>query len=107
MAAFASKRPDSRHVKHRYTKCHKALIAALEQGRLAAGLSQRDASALLKRGKNFVQVVESGERSISVCEFVEYAQIIGIDPHAVIDLLKTQLPAPRRKKSPQTNPDAL
>jgi transcriptional regulator with XRE-family HTH domain len=67
-------------VKHRYTKCHKKLIAVLREAREAAGLSQRDVCKKLKRGKTFVSVVELGERSLSTCEFIDYANAVGVPP---------------------------
>lgn len=55
-------------------------MAALAQAREAAGLSQRDLSALLKRGVNFAHYVECGERQLTVCEFIEYAEACDADP---------------------------
>lgn len=67
-------------MKHRYTKCHKKMIAVLKEAREQAGLSQRDVCKKLKRGKTFVSVVELGERSVSICEFIDYAKAVGVPP---------------------------
>lgn len=71
-------------MKHRYTKCHRSLIDVLKEAREGAGLSQRALSAELKRSFNFVSLVESGERTLNVCEFIEYAYALGTDPAALI-----------------------
>jgi hypothetical protein len=71
-------------LKQRYTRCHRALVAALAEIREAAGLTQSEVSRRLKRPRNFSHVVEGGERSLSVCEFIEYVEAIGGDPAQVI-----------------------
>jgi ribosome-binding protein aMBF1 (putative translation factor) len=56
------------------------MMAVLTQAREAAGLSKRDLSEKLERPNNFAHYVESGERQLTVCEFMEYAQACGADP---------------------------
>jgi len=41
-----------------------------------AGLSQRAVSARLRRPINFAHLVESGERTLSVYEFIEYVSAL-------------------------------
>lgn len=60
------------------------MIEVLTSAREAAGLSKRELSAMLKRPANFVYYVESGERTLSVCEFIEYAHAVGADPAKLI-----------------------
>jgi ribosome-binding protein aMBF1 (putative translation factor) len=72
------------HVKHRNTKCHRALCAELTKAREAAGMSMRQLSTKLKRSQNFVHFVESGNRTLSVCEFIEYAHALGTDPAQLV-----------------------
>lgn len=72
-------------MKHRYTTCHRRLMEVLTAAREAAGLTQRDLSDRLKRAHNFSYYVESGQRELSVCEFMEYAEACGADP---VKLLK-------------------
>lgn len=63
-------------------------MSILLEAREQAELSQRDVSKRLKRGKNFVSVVEMGERSLSICEFIDYAKAVGVPP---IELFKRLL----------------
>jgi hypothetical protein len=44
----------------------------------------RELSARLKRSQNFCHLVESGTRSISVVEFLDWCQVVGADPAAII-----------------------
>lgn len=67
-------------MKQRTTKCHRSLMTVLSEAREAAGISQRALSAKLRRPVNFAHLVETGERTLSVCEFIEYAAAIGADP---------------------------
>lgn len=59
------------------------MMSALKQARAAAGLSGRELSITLKRSANFAHLVESGERTLSVCEFIEYARACDADPIAL------------------------
>lgn len=60
------------------------MIDVLVAARESAGISKRELSTLLKRPPNFVHYVESGERTLSVCEFIEYAHAVGEDPAKLI-----------------------
>lgn len=71
-------------MKQRGTRCHRALMTVLGQVREEAGLSQRAVSAKLRRPINFSHLVESGERTLSVCEFIEYVSALGADPVKVL-----------------------
>ena len=64
---------------------HVALMAALKQARLEAGLTQTDVAERLKRPQSFVAKYENGERRIEVVDFVQIVQAIGCDGHAVLD----------------------
>lgn len=59
---------------------HRALIAAIVEGRNATGLSQREFAARLKRSNNFVWRIEAGERQVNVLEFIEIARAAGLAP---------------------------
>lgn len=59
-------------------------MTVLGQVREEAGLSQRAVSAKLRRPINFSHLVESGERTLSVCEFIEYVSALGADPVKVL-----------------------
>jgi len=57
---------------------HRALIAVIKATRRAAGLTQRQLAAKLKRSNSFVWKLEAGERQINVLEFMEIARILGV-----------------------------
>lgn len=59
---------------------HRALIAAIVAAREAAGLTQRELAAKLKRSNSFVWKIEAAERRVEVLEFVEIARAVDVDP---------------------------
>jgi transcriptional regulator with XRE-family HTH domain len=59
-------------------------MAALAEARNAAGLSQRQLAAKLKRSNSFVWRLEAGERQLKVLEFLEIAKILGVKPSDLI-----------------------
>lgn len=59
---------------------HKALIAAIVEARHAAGLTQRQLAAKLKRSNSFIWKIEAGERRVDVLEFIEIARCLGVSP---------------------------
>lgn len=67
-------------MKQRNGRRYNKLRAVLKAARIEAGLTQRELSARLKRDKNFVQLVESGERALDAIEFIEYAEALDLDP---------------------------
>lgn len=75
-------------MKQRYGRRYNKLRAILKSARHEAGLTQRELSAQLRRDKNFVQLVEAGERALDVIEFMEYAEALSLDPREIIDLLR-------------------
>ena len=56
---------------------HRALISVIVATRKAAGLTQRQLAAKLKRSNSFVWKLEAGERQINVLEFIEIAKVLG------------------------------
>jgi transcriptional regulator with XRE-family HTH domain len=46
--------------------------------RHAAGLTQRQLAAKLRRSNSFVWKLEAGERQLNVLEFIEIARILGV-----------------------------
>lgn len=58
----------------------RALATALAQAREAAGLTQRQLAARLKRPATFIWKIEAGTRRLDVLEFVEIARALGVDP---------------------------
>ena len=63
---------------------HKKLIAEVTEARKAAGFSQRELSAKLKRSPSYISKFEAGERRLEVCEFLEVCDAIGEDAQALI-----------------------
>lgn len=59
---------------------HRAIIQALVAARLSVGATQRDVAAKLGKPPSFVGKVEANERNLSVLEFVEWSEAIGVDP---------------------------
>ena len=56
---------------------HQALMAALKQARLDAGLTQTELADRLKRPQSFVAKYENGERRVEVVEFIQIVGAIG------------------------------
>lgn len=57
---------------------HRNLIAVIVAARQAAGLTQRQLAAKLKRSNSFVWKFEAGERQLNVLEFIEIARALGV-----------------------------
>ena len=57
---------------------HRALISVIVARREAAGLTQRQLTAKLKRSNSFVWKLEAGERQLNVLEFIEIAKVLGV-----------------------------
>jgi len=66
------------------TDAYRALIDALKDARLAAGLTQQHVADRLKRPQSFVAKYESGERRLDVAEFVAIAKLVGLNPSRLI-----------------------
>jgi transcriptional regulator with XRE-family HTH domain len=75
-------------LKHLRSARHRALIAALVEARTAAGLTQRQLAAKLKRSNSFVWKIEAGERRVDVLELIELARCLDVEPP---ELLKRAL----------------
>jgi ribosome-binding protein aMBF1 (putative translation factor) len=63
---------------------HRALISAVVGARTAAGLTQRQLAAKLKRSNSFVWKLEAGERQLNVLEFMEIARVLDIKASALM-----------------------
>jgi transcriptional regulator with XRE-family HTH domain len=64
-------------------------MSTLADARKAAGMSQREVSSRLRRPVNFSHLVESGQRSLNVCEFIDYAKAIHADPVQLLRRIMT------------------
>ena len=58
------------------------------QYRLAAGLKQSDVADVLGKHQPLITNMENGQRRIDVVELLDLAEIIGFDPHEVLDVLR-------------------
>ena len=67
-------------LKHLRSAQHRSLIATIVQARKAAGLTQRQLAAKLRRSNSFVWKIEAGERRVDLLEFIEIARSLGQDP---------------------------
>ena len=62
-----------------------AILARLVKAREAVGMSQREVSALMERGNSFVSKCETGDRTIDLMEFIEFAQLYRTSLAALLD----------------------
>lgn len=67
---------------------HLALMAALKQARLDAGLTQTELAERLKRPQSFVAKYENGERRIEVVELVEIAAAVEANPCDIVQVVR-------------------
>lgn len=73
---------------------HLALMAALKQARLDAGLTQTELADRLERPQSFVAKYENGERRVEVVEFVQIVRAIGCDGREILcDVVQAELGA--------------
>ena len=63
---------------------HRAVILALVEARGLAGMTQRDLATKLRKPQSFVAKVEAIERNLSVLEFLEWTEALGIESSAVL-----------------------
>lgn len=64
---------------------YKKLRRLLAEARAAAGLTQLQVAARVKRPQSFVSKYENGERQLDVIEFVSVCKAIGVSPASMID----------------------
>ena len=67
---------------------HRALISAVVGARKAAGLTQRQLAAKLKRSNSFIWKLEAGERQLNVLEFMEIARVLDIKASTLMAEIK-------------------
>lgn len=72
----------------KYPVRQRAIIAAVREARIAAGLSQRALSRLLKEDHSLINNIELLRRDLSISEFIEIAKVLKLDP---IELLRKAL----------------
>lgn len=63
---------------------HARLVELLAAARREAGMTQSQVAAALGRHQPFIANIESGERRIDVVEFLNLADVIGVDPLSIL-----------------------
>lgn len=71
-----------------YSERHSRLAALLVEKRKQAGMTQAAVATALGRHQPFVANIENGERRLDVVEFLALAEIVGFDPHELLDELQ-------------------
>jgi transcriptional regulator with XRE-family HTH domain len=66
------------------------LISVIVARREAAGLTQRQLTAKLKRSNSFVWKLEAGERQLNVLEFMEIAKVLGVKASTLMEEVEGQ-----------------
>jgi transcriptional regulator with XRE-family HTH domain len=74
------------------SKRYKVLIGRLVARREAAGMTQSDLAARLGKSRSSVARLESGQRRITVVEFMTLAKILRFDPYKIISTLEKMAP---------------
>ncbi len=59
----------------RRSAAYRLFLTRLREARQAAGLTQTDVAAKLRRPQSFISKCESGERRVDVVELVAFAQL--------------------------------
>jgi transcriptional regulator with XRE-family HTH domain len=63
----------------RRSAAYRLFLKRLREARLAAGLTQMEVAAKLRRPQSYVSKCESGERRVDVVELVEFARLYRSD----------------------------
>ncbi len=61
----------------RRSAAYRLFLRRLREARQAAGLTQVDVAAKLRRPQSYVSKCESGERRVDVVELMEFARLYG------------------------------
>lgn len=71
---------------------YKAVLTMLVDARRAAGLTQQQLAAELRKPQSFVSKYERGERRLDLVEFIWIARAIGADPARIVRRLERKYP---------------
>lgn len=75
-------------IKSVHHPAYKELIAQLVAARKACGLTTRELSQRLGEAQPFVTKIETGARKLSLIEFMQYAEAVGISEAKALEMLK-------------------
>jgi transcriptional regulator with XRE-family HTH domain len=67
-------------IKSVYHTKYQALLAYLKTARLEQGLTVRDVAVLIDEPFQFVSKIETGQRRLTVHEYVQYCEALKLDP---------------------------
>ncbi len=70
-----------------YSQDSKILTNALRNGRKAQGLTMRQLAEKMDVHHSVIGKIETGERRLDVIEFIEYCNILGIEPNNIINAI--------------------
>ena len=59
-------------------------MAALVDIRVKADVTQRELARRLRRAHSYVGRIETGDRRLDVPEFIEWCELLGVDPLEVM-----------------------
>ncbi len=71
-----------------HSQSYKILLDWLVSKRLLAGVTQHHLSTKLGKPQSFVSKYENGERRLDLIETIQICNILDINPHEIIDLIK-------------------
>ncbi|MBE7157487.1 MAG: helix-turn-helix transcriptional regulator [Rhodospirillales bacterium] len=75
-----------------HTPSYDLILTLLREARLAAGLSQTELAARLRRPQNYVSKCELGERRVDVLEWLEFLDACGGRPTAFLRRMRKAMP---------------
>ncbi len=67
---------------------YSALVAWLKDARINRNLTMRELGALLDEAHTIVAKVENGDRKLDVYEYVQYCQVLELNPSEGLGLLE-------------------
>ncbi len=71
-------------VKSVFTDRYANLVRELVAARRSAGMTQTQVADRLRRPQSYIAKIEQGQRRLDVVEFLEIADVLNADPHAII-----------------------
>ncbi|PIE45016.1 MAG: transcriptional regulator [Gammaproteobacteria bacterium] len=68
-----------------YSQSSQILTECLRNSRKSAKLTIRQLAEKMEVHHSIIGKIETGERRLDVIEFIEYCQVLDLNPHVVID----------------------